>query len=317
MTRSKNRLAKMRIMNKSFLLCIIILIALQGCMKEVIQESFLVDAEITLPYNPPVTHYSIDKKVGDATITPILMLNSTGKSNPSLKPNYFGKYDFSDTLNLKKKYNSTIASTNYVIGVDYDMAFSEHLAGFYSVRFAKKDKTELWNFIVGTGFFSAQPDFAFRIDLGILYQQYYYSANSIIFDYEGKKDNTPERVNSYYAEGKNYSLFPFVNASVQKTMIENIAALFLTAGYFRSEVINFQPVKGKFLNYLSGSGQISDSDTEIKDYAGYFYLNPGIVMLFDRNIRLTASAYLMKEIELEKADENWILQPSLMFSIDF
>lgn len=307
----------MKILKHNRLFCLIILISLQGCMNEVVQEAFLIDAEITLPYNPPITHYSINKKVGEAAITPVLMFSPTGNSNPSLTPNYFDKSNFPDTLTTRQKYNSNINSTNFVIGLDYDMAFNEHLAGFYSVRFTKKDKTELWNFTVGTGFFSSQPDFAFRIDAGIMYQQYYYSANSIVFDYEGKKDNTPERVNYYSAEGRNYSLFPFVNASIQKAIINDIAAVFLTTGYFRSEVINFQPVEGKVLHYLSGTSEISASDTEIKNYAGFFYLNPGIVMLFDANIRITASAYLMKEIELDKADENWIFQPAMMFSISF
>ena len=78
---------------------------------------------------------------------------------------------------------------DYFVGLDFDIAISRKAALSGGFSMSAKDKTNLYGYRVGLGFFSQSENMGFRFDGGVIWQKYSYAASSVVIRHDGSANS--------------------------------------------------------------------------------------------------------------------------------
>lgn len=285
-----------------------------GCVPREIRETlYLGDAKIQAPITTPPLHLNINSNPGEVTFSP--------KFSVTNSRNMFATSDeaFTETVTLSdssvystQKQNIEWVYSRYLFGLDMDLKVSRGFALFGGISFSN-DNYMGGHF--GIGFFSSMTEPIVRFDAGLTFQKYKYDAvtiiDQLIVDWGGEQTNNRYL---FHDVGEETNINPFFTITFNSNNDSAVVNYFVNAGYFIQQLLDYSPGTTRYKDPLFYTTTIT-TDTRPDCSAGFLYLNPGISLSLNSNIRFLVSAKFLKETILQVDSGSIIVVPNMQ--IDF
>jgi hypothetical protein len=293
-----------------FLLFIVFLV--YGCAT-VEQTIYLGDVEVTAPICPPPTHVNINKDVGDVTISPKFSINSSNSTIiGSTEDRYNAIFEFSnDTIYRAKKNNLAWYTSDYTFGLDVDFKVTEGVSIFGGFNYSGDGQTNLMGGNLGVGFHNHAINPVVRLDIGITIQDYNYTAVTIVHTKTTSFFGDDESWSIFSDRGSSTNINPFGTLTINSTYDSSFFNWFITGGFFTQNLLGFEPGTTSYpiFPFVISYTEI---DTRSDMLAGFLYLNPGISLSLNQQIRLLLSAKINYEV-LATNSNQWYVMPAVQF----
>jgi|GEM_PF-654215 hypothetical protein len=282
-----------------------------GCSESVEQTLYSGNINVHAPITPPPTHLATKVESGALTVSPHFYFNSNKSIDASTDNHYKAGVIPGDTNNFYvKDKNLSWSQPNSLIGVDVDLALGKSFALFGGFQYSNAVKKDLLGGNFGIGLFETYTSSAFRIDGGCTYQQYAYTAativyNKTIFGGGGSKSDI------YYFEDDKVemNLNPFITLTINSILTEQPLNYFFTFGYFGQNLLGFNPT-----SLFSPSFNTFVTDKRVDCESAFLMLNPGIYYQFDNHTRFVFGVKILEETKLSSPSQ-WIVLPSFQFDL--
>jgi hypothetical protein len=297
--------------------CVLLILAsailyLSGC-GTIEQTIYLGDVDVNAPICPPPTHININKDAGNVTISPrFSVINSNTKIIGSTEDRYIYNYNFSnDTIYQAKTNNLTWNTSNYTIGLDIDYKVWQNLSIFGGFDYSGDGQTNLMGGNIGIGFHNHAINPVVRIDIGLTIQDYNYTAITIVQTKTTSIFGNDEYWEIYADKGRSTNINPFGTITINSSYDSSLFNWFITGGFFTQNLLGFEPGTTSYpLFPFPVSYTRVDERSDM--LAGFVYLNPGISISLNQQIRLLLSAKINYEVLAAKT-EKWYVMPAAQF----
>lgn len=292
-----------------------VIIMAGGCAKSIEQTIYLGNSEVYAPITPPPLHINTDPRPGSLVVSPKFILNTQKNITGKTENHYYPGKISGDTLNYPVNENNLQWSfPELVTGIDLDLTITKSFGFFGGVTYSNVKQKDLWGGNFGLALLSKGEHSLLRLDAGFVYQQYYYTAETIIHTKEnfgGKKEYT----NLFYDYDKEVNINPFFTLTFNTIDKESPLNYFLSIGYFTQNLLGFEP--GKTGNHLpfSYNPNVVTKDLRADCTAAFILFNPGLSYRFNKQVSLNLNAKILKEFQIESASQSWFISPS--FQIDW
>lgn len=278
-----------------------------GCAQEIQETLYLGDAKINAPITTPPVHLNIDSQPGDITISPRFTTVNKNNMLATSDEMFTGSVLLPDsTVYRTSSKNINWEYNEYSFGVDLDIKISKGFSLFGGLSFSN-DNLSGGNF--GIGLFTNLTEPVVRFDLGLNMQKYRYDAVTVldqtIVDFWGHQ--TKNRY-IYHDFGEEMNSNPFLTLTFNSNNDSAIINYYLNVGYFLQQLLDFSPHK-TYDSELAYT--VTTSDRRPECTAGFIYLNPGISLSLNKQIRIVLSAKLLKETILQLDSGDLIIVPGL------
>ncbi len=290
---------------------------------------YVQDVDVKGPINqPPIRITGRDS--ASFTISPKFFINSNKSYNGLIeghtKVNSEGVFQVDTTVNGNQTtYNiSQNANTfdfegenlhwfmpNYMVGLDIDIAISKKVALSGGFSLSGKNKTNLYGYRVGLGFFSASENIGVRFDGGLIWQKYTYDASSVIVRDEGSSES---EVIFFRDIGKSTNLNHYLSLTFN-TIYDNLPVNFLlNVGYSGQSLIDYEPETPDDEYYvLDPYYRVEDMRGEA--YAAFINVSPGIYANINEWSRLVFAVRFFFEVDFEESDKPTFIIPMVQFDL--
>ncbi|MBX2975653.1 MAG: hypothetical protein KF721_05935 [Ignavibacteriaceae bacterium] len=300
------------------------LLFIYGCSDtRTLQTLYLGNAEVYSPITPPPIHIGEKENVGDIIISPSLSMNQKDKVTFRTSNAFKGSLIISDSsiVSVNDK-NFEWNFPRYQIGVDVDAMLSRNIAFFVGGTYSKYKQINSLGWNVGFGLFSQKSEIHSRLDVGLLFQTYFYDAETIVHTREvNSRGSTVREYDLYFKDrgGKtNYSFFTsFTLHSSGKDDLFNYG---LTFSYFTHELLSYEPGRTTYESAVFVIDfQNMDNKTDLRPEVtpGFILLAPILSFKIAENARMHLILNAMKEIRMEQTFSHWLMLPKIQFDISF
>ena len=299
--------------NKTVLLFLVIILFLFFGCATVEQTIYLGDVEVNAPICPPPTHINVNKDVGNVTISPrFAIINSNAKIIGSTEDRYSSVFNFgNDTTYKPKMDNLTWNTSDFTAGIDIDYKVWQNFSIFGGFNYSGDRHTSLMGGNIGVGFHNHMLNPVVRLDFGITIQDYHYTAITIVHTKTTSIFGSDEYWNIYADRGSSTNINPFGTLTINSSYDSSLFNWFITGGFFTQNLLGFEP--GSTSYPLFPFPVIYTRVDERSDMlAGFVYLNPGISISLNQQIRLLISAKINYEV-LATNSNQWYVMPAAQF----
>ena len=267
-----------------------------GCAT-VEQTIYLGDVEVNAPICPPPTHLNINKDAGNVTISP--RFTATG-NNTTIVGSTEGRYNRIFELGNDSTYRAKFNNLNwnvskYTFGLDIDLKVSKAFSIFGGFNYSGDGNTSLMGGNIGIGFHNHAINPVVRFDVGITIQDYNYTAITIVHTKTTSIFGTDEYWSIFGDQGSSTNINPFGTLTINSTYDSSFFNWFFTVGFFTQNLLGFEPGTTSY-PILPFVITYTEIDTRSDMLAGFLYLNPGISLSLNRQIRLLLSAKINYEV---------------------
>ncbi len=297
-----------------FLLCNLFLLV--GCAT-IEQTIYLGDVEVSAPICPPPTHININKEVGNVTISP--KFSNTGKNmtiTGSTEDRYNRLLDFgNDSTYRAKSKNLDWNISPYTLGVDIDIKISKAVSIFGGFNYSGDGQTELMGGNIGLGFHNHAVNPVVRFDIGVTIQEYSYTAITIVHTKTSSIFGNDESWDIFGDQGSSTNINPFGALTVNSSYDSSFFNWFIVGGFFTQNLLGFEPGTTSYpiFPFISSYTEV---DTRSDMLAGFLYLNPGISLSLNQQIKLLLSAKMNFEMLATNSTQLYLL-PSVQIDFQF
>ena len=280
---------------------IVISILFSFCSCTTITDTLYVqDVEVKGPINQPPIRVT-GKDSASFTISPKFFINSNKSYNGLVEGhtqvNSEGIFEV-DTITSGNSvtYQEAAGSNNYefegenlhwvtpdyFVGLDIDIALSRKIALSGGFSMSGKDKTNLYGYRVGLGFYSASDNFGVRFDGGLIWQKYSYNAASVVIRDDGSADR---EVFFFGDKGSSTNLNHYLSLTLN-TIYNDLPLNFLVNfGYSGQSLIDYEP------NHYDDEYYLFDPYYRVEDmrgeaYAAFINVSPGMYISLTKWSRL-------------------------------
>ncbi len=309
-----------------------ILFSLSSC-SQITDTLYVQDVNVKGPINQPPIRVT-GKDSSSFTITPKFFIN-TKKSYDGLveghtKVNSEGFFQVDTIRNGDEvTYRETAGVNNfqfeeenlhwsmpdYLVGLDIDIALSRKIALSGGFSISSKDKTNLYGYRFGLGFFSASENVGVRFDGGVIWQKYSYDAASVIIRDDG---SSTREVIFFRDKGSSTNLNHYLSLTIN-TIYDLLPVNFLVnVGYSGQSLIDYEPRDTDDSYYLFFP--ISDPYYDVKDlrseaYAAFINISPGIYANLNEWSRLVFAVRFFFELDIEDSQSSTFIIPMVQFDL--
>lgn len=204
-------------------------------------------------------------------------------------------------------------------GFDLDIAVTNHLAFSGGINYSLINQRKLWGGSFAVGFFHHKNKNAIRFDAGLLFQQFYFEAKTLV-----EKTVTPiwgnptTTVEYYFDQDKDFSYDFFLMFTYNSTMRNFPLNFFMNLGYFSQTILDFEP---KILSDIYYSTFLF-TPTHTKDVRGEATISlltaaPGIFFDISEWTRIIMGARLIYNTDFESASGKLFILPVLQIDMHF
>ena len=204
---------------------------------------------------------------------------------------------------------------DYMVGLDLDIALSKKVALSGGFTFSGKDKTNLYGYRVGLGFFSASKNIGVRFDGGLIWQKYTYDAASVIVrEKDTEFGSSTSGVIFYRDKGESINLNPYLSLTIN-TLYDNLPVNFLVnVGYSGQSLVDYGPSTPDE-NYYILNPFYRVEDLRGEAYAAFVNVSPGIYMNLNEWSRLVFATRFFFQVDLESSSNSIFIIPMLQFDL--
>jgi len=233
---------------------------------------------------------------------------SGGETNYKITPNV-NKYDFEGE-------NLHWSIPDYFIGLDLDIAISKKVALTGGFSLSGKDKTNLYGYRVGLGFFSASGNMGIRFDGGLIWQKYSYNASSVIVREENPDfGSSSSEIIFYKDRGYSTNLNHYLSLTLN-TLYDDLPFNFLlNAGYSGQSLVDFEPHNTDDDYYHLFDPYYRVEDMRGEAYVSFINLSPGIYVNLNEWSRLVFAVRFFFELDLESSSNSNFIIPMFQFDL--
>jgi hypothetical protein len=278
---------------------------------------YLQDVTASGPINTPPVRITKNKTEGQVTVSPRILINT----NHSIAGNTKGERyrdNVQDSLFNPFEKNLRWEFPDFIAGLDFDFALSKSFSLAGGFNYAHVNQTQLLGGSLGIAFFKEKNQLAFRFDAGIMLQQIYFDAKTVVVTTIDNLFGDPETSVIYYRDrDKNSGLDLYAMLTFNTAMNEYPFNFFLSAGYFNQTVLNFEPQTTTDLTYLFILSSKTVEDTRGETSAAFLSLTPGVFYDFSETARLIVGARLLFETGLDKSHPDFLVLPHIQFDLSF
>lgn len=293
---------------------------------------YVQDVNVKGPINqPPIRITGRDST--SFTISPKFFINSNriynGRIDGHTKVNSEGEFQVDtiingneisykiapgkNTFNFKGE-NLHWSIPDYIVGLDLDLALSKKVALSGGFTFSGKDKTNLYGYRAGLGFFSASKSIGVRFDGGLIWQKYTYDAASVIVRETDTEGSSTSEVIFYRDEGKSVNLNAYLSLTIN-TLYDDLPVNFLiNVGYSGQSLVDYKPSSLDERYYIFiPFYRVEDLRGEA--YAAFLNVSPGIYMNLNEWSRLVFATRFFFQTDLESSSNSTFIIPMLQFDL--
>jgi len=303
-----------------------------GSCAPVTESLYVQDVEVQGPINQPPVRIT-GKVTPSFIVSPKFFINSNKKFNSSIdghtSVNSAGVFQVDTVVNGNSiTYKITPGANtypfrgenlhwtipDYMVGLDLDVAMSKKIALSGGFNLSSKDRTNLYGYRIGLGFFSASGNLAIRFDGGLIWQKYTYDAASVIVRGENADiGSSSAEVIFFRDRGKSTNLNHYLSLTLN-TVYDNLPVNFLVnVGYSGQSLIDFEPETPDHEYYIINPGyRVEDMRGEA--YAAFINVSPGFYVNLTEWSRLVFAVRFFFEVEFESGNPTFII-PMLQFDL--
>ena len=310
-------------------IAISILFSLSSCTT-ITDTLYVQDVNVKGPINQPPIRVT-GKDSSSFTISPKFFINTNKKHNGLVeghtRANSEGFFQV-DTIrdgdevtyretsgvnnNQFKGENLHWSMPDYFIGLDLDIAISRKVALSGGFSMSSKDKTNLYGYRVGLGFFTASENVGVRFDGGLIWQKYSYEAASVIVHDDGF--SIPEVI-FFRDRGSSTNLNHYLSLTIN-TIYDNLPVNFLlNVGYSGQSLIDYEPSETDDNYYIIFNPNYRIEDQRGEAYAAFINVSPGIYANINEWSRLVFAVRFFFEIDFEESSNSTFIIPMVQFDL--
>ncbi|MFO7446500.1 MAG: hypothetical protein R6W90_09040 [Ignavibacteriaceae bacterium] len=321
-------------MIKLVLLSVFTLFIIAGCTT-VTETIYLQDIKVDGPVNHPPLHITKGQKTGTVTVSPRLSINPSGsfsgrldghtrvdqtgayrvekieKSDGTWEYQESGenRYDFSG-----KNMNWDAAGSS--VGVDVDIAVSDHFALFGGLNYVVHNQKDLIGGCAGMGFFSEKDNHGVRFDLGITWQEMFYDASTVVVTTVSPHRSPSYSYVTFYRDRDESSSINFFTSFTYNTALEDFPLnFFINASYFSQSLFDFEPGNANTDYYpFAFTEKVIDARGEAS--AAFLSISPGIYQSIGSLGRVMLGVKMLKETQLENSSGSFFVLPVIQFDLN-
>ena len=313
---------------------LIISVILTGCTT-ITQTTYLQNVEITGPINPPPIKVIDGQKAGDITLSTSFSFNQTNKSNANTgthtKVNSQGIYQIdtvkdgtsiwyapsgNDTYDFEGK-NLLWNLPEFSFTVNSAICISNHVDFSAGLNFVNQDHRSLIGGNAGFGFFTEKENSAFRLNVGILWQQlYYYATSAVITEYKPAFSSSKTEVYFYKDQDKTTSWNPYVSLTYNSTMKDFPLNFFLNLGFFGETIYDFKPTRPNEEFYPFGIN-FHSVDARGEGTASFFTYGGGIYLRLTDFAKFSAGVRFFNETQFDGSPNSFYALPIIQVDMNF
>jgi len=204
---------------------------------------------------------------------------------------------------------------DYMVGLDLDIALSRKVALSGGFNLSGKDRTSLYGYRVGLGFFSTSKNIGVRFDGGLIWQKYTYDAASVIVREEHTDfGSSKSEVIFYRDKGKSVNLNHYLSFTIN-TLYEDLPVNFLiNVGYSGQSLVDYEPSNPDEQYYIINPFyRVEDMRGEA--YVAFINISPGIYMNLNEWSRLVFATRFFFQVDLESSSNSIFVIPMLQLDL--
>jgi len=262
-------------MKSKFLSALILFSSLLASCTTIQQTIYLRDIEVKGPMNPPPIRITENKTAGSLTISPRLSFNKYSEISGSTESERRGD-SAQDSLFRPNSRNLFWRIPQAAFGVDFDFAVSSSFAIAGGLNYSIIDQTKLFGGSLGIGFFKENDGNAIRFDAGVLVQELYFDAKTVVVTTVDRLFSSSTTTVDYYHDRDKNSGVDLYAMLTYNTVIKSLPFnFFLNAAYFNQTILDFEPRRQTDVSYQRLLAEKAVHDARGEASSSYLSFTPG------------------------------------------
>jgi len=316
---------------KRLLIPFLLIFIVQGCTT-IRQTIYLQNIELNGPVKAPPLNITNNKQNEQVTFSAGVSINSTkkvqGKVGNHSKVNSSGFFQ-ADTISINGQRAYKDAGTNnyefsgnnlqwnqpdFSLFLNSDLKLSEFFAFSIGFNYALQNQTSLIGGNLGFGNYNEFSSGAYRIDIGINFQQVLFDAASVVFTEISQNGSSTSTVSFFNDVDKKTTINPYFSITYNSKFKDSPINFFISAGYFSQTIINYTPSSVN-RNYYPFGISVITVDARGEATSGFINFTPGFYLSVMDNIRIDFGIRILKETQIESLSKSFLVMPFLQYDI--
>ncbi len=319
---------------KTVFYVLLISVLVSGCTT-VKQSVYLQNVEVGGPINQPPLHITSGLKAHTITVSPKVYVNTlknyTGLTGGHTTVNSKGYYQVDTVFDNSGSPSYSESGTNLYeyngknldwqlpdasVGLQVDIALTDHFAINGGINYAEINHNKLMNGSVGLGFFTEKEGSAVRFDFGLLFQNTYYDASSVVVTTYDPAFGPEKTLISFYRDyNKSTSTDFYGSLTFNSNNKNSIINYYFSLSYFGQTVLNYKPHDLETDIYPFSYVNTSTSEGDIN--TSFFSATPGIYTDISDWGRLSLGVGFLKELNIDNSSRSLFITPVVQFDMFF
>ena len=200
-------------------------------------------------------------------------------------------------------------------GLDMDVQLSKAFALTAGLSYASDKNRDYFGGTIGIGLFDLTDTRSFRFDAGIIWQNLYYDAQSIVVtkEYNSSSGYTVQDVSFFRDRNKLNTFNPYLSFTYNSASRNTPVNFFLSLGFFTQTVVSFDP-DNYDPDYSFWGHYITVKDERGESMATFLTFTPGVILSFGGNSDVVIGARIIHENSMN-SNQSTFLTP--MVQINF
>lgn len=281
------------------------------------QTIYLQDAEVKGPINTPSIRITKDRTPGTITFSPRLNVNGYSEISGNTGGERYRDPE-QDSLFSKKSKNLLWMMPEFSLGMDFELALTKSFGFAAGLNYSKVDGQQLIGGSFGLAFVSEKENSAARFDLGILVQEIYFDAKSVVVTTKDYMWSDPTTSVTYYRDiGKNANINIFAGLTLNSNFQDFPVNYFLNLVFFTQSLLNYEPETRTDLTYALILTDKTVTDSRGKAMSSFLSFAPGVYLQLSDWSRFVLGARLLFDLGLEDSSNQFLVLPIVQFDMQF
>lgn len=278
---------------------------------------YLQDVFVDGPLNPPPVRITKDKSAGTVTLSPRLTFNNVSDVIGNIGSRRYLN-SVQDSLFPYGKKNLLWKIPKYTFGLDFDVAVTSNFAIAGGLNFSTVNQNSLIGGSLGLALFQEKDGIAVRFDAGLLIQELYYEAKTVVVSTYDPIWGSPTTEEFYYNDiDKNSGLDLYAALTINSAMNDFPFNFFLNFSYFSQTILDFNPGTRTDLRYLIILTEKTIEDARGEASSSFLSASPGIFLDLTEWSRLVLGARILYDIGLDSSSKDLFILPVIQFDMHF
>lgn len=281
------------------------------------QTIYLQDVEVKGPINTPSIHITKNRTPGTITFSPRVNVNGYSEISGNTGGERYRNTE-QDSLFSNKSKNLLWTMPEFSLGMDFDLALTKSFGFAAGLNYSKINGQQLLGGSFGIAFVAEKENSAARFDFGILVQELFYEAKSVVVTTEDYIWSNPTTSVMYYRDiGKNSNVNIYAGLTLNSKMQEFPVNFFFNLSFFTQSLLDYEPSTETDFLYLFALTEKIVTDARGEAMSSFLSVAPGVFLEFTDWSRLVLGARFMYDLGLDSSSKELLVLPIIQLDMQF